>query len=91
MPEEITIDELARMSQKQFTEIQGELSSIKKDLSNLHHEIGVGFQAAKADFAAGVATIRDDVQKLNYAREIDELRTRVDRIEGNLELSTQEG
>ena len=91
MAKEITIDELAQMSQKQFTEIQGDLRSVKNDLNTLHHEVGAGFQAVKADFAAAVATIRDDIQKLNYAVEIDELRERVDTIESNLGLSTQEG
>lgn len=91
MPEEISIDALARMSQKQFAEIQGDVSSIKKDLNTLHREVEAGFQAVKADFAAGVSTIREDIQKLNYAVEIDELRKRVGKIESTLELSAQEG
>ena len=41
-------------------------------------QVGAGFQAVKADFAAAIPTIRDDIQKINYAIEIDELRERVD-------------
>jgi hypothetical protein len=63
MPEEISIDELARMSQKQFAEIQGDVRSIKKDLNTLHREVEAGFQAVKADFAAGISIIREDIQK----------------------------
>ena len=91
MPEKITIEKLAEMSQREFASIQSEFKAVraematKGDLRNIRNDMEEGFknlrEDIKADFREAVREIRDEVKKVNYSVEIDGLRNRVQKLE----------
>jgi DNA anti-recombination protein RmuC len=74
-PQKMTIEKLAQMSQDEFTAIRSEM---KQGFESVQEAVKDGLKTVIATLGA---EIRTEVQKINYAKEIDELRERVKRLE----------
>ena len=89
MAQEVTVDELAQMSQREFTAIREEIkqgfesTARKEDLRILRTDVEAGFQAV-------TETMKTIVEKLDLVRtdiiEIHDLRARVERLEKKVGL-----
>ena len=88
------LEELARMSQGQFEEIQGDIRSLRRDIHDMnaglesvrehmatHDDVSALRQEMHADFEHILRKVRDEIHKGNYAVEIDGLHRRVKRLE----------
>ena len=92
----ITLEELARMSQDQFSEIQGDIRLIRDSMATTEGLAALRDQMATKDdlsalrhemhegFENVIDKVRDELHKVNHAVEIDGLHRRVKRIEEKL-------
>lgn len=87
MPKDVTIDELAQMSQIEFTAIREEIKQgfeqTREDARILRNDVEAGFHAV-------TETMKTIVEKLDLIRadviEIHDLRSRVERLEKKVGL-----
>lgn len=89
MPENITLENLAEMSQREFEAIRAEMAT-KQELQEFREEAAQQFDGMHDRFDALAETLkllREDIKALDVRKDILELRERIERLEKKVGLS----
>ena len=86
----MTIEKLARMSQREFTAIRSEVSGAREEIGIVREDIGILRRDVEAGFQGMSEGMKAIMVKLNSIQEdvieIHDLRSRVERLEKKVGL-----
>lgn len=81
----ITIDQLARMSQGEFSDIRKDVSEVKENVEFVREDIRILRNDMESGFQAMSQTMKTIVEQLHMIREdiieLHDLRSRIERLE----------
>lgn len=91
----MTIDKLARTSQREFTEVHGEFADVRKEMREGFSKVDEDMSILRRDMEAGFSGMSEGMktilEKLNSLQadvvETHDLRSRVERLEKKVGLS----